>query len=72
MIRQYTTGWQLRVEVGFEPRRGNQEALGEADQRLLPPSSRLVCTIPSPQLREEAHYAARFCQLSGQVVQVAG
>jgi hypothetical protein len=60
MIRQDTTGRRLSVEIGFEPRRGNQEALGKAYQRLLPPSSRLVCTIPSPQVREEARHAAQL------------
>ena len=42
MTRQHTTGRHLGLEVGFEPRRGGQEFLEDAYQRLLPPLSRLV------------------------------
>lgn len=44
---------RLRLEVGFEPRRGSQDALTDAYERLLPPRA---CQIPAQSqtsLRQE-------------------
>jgi len=49
---------RLRLEVGFEPRRGSQEALTDAYERLLPPRA---CRIPAQSqtsLRQEGDDAA--------------
>ena len=56
MTRQrHRPGRRLSLEVGFEPRRGGQEALTQAYERLLLALSRPVSLIPR---RREAHYAA--------------
>ena len=56
MTRRRTTARRLSLEVGFEPRRGGQEVLADAYERLLPPMARPLPAIPS--LSEEAHNAA--------------
>jgi hypothetical protein len=38
--RQLTTNRRLDLELGFEQRRGGQDALANAYERLLPTSSR--------------------------------
>ena len=54
MARRRKTDLQLSLEVGFEPRRGGQEALADAYKRLLPTPSRLVRPVPGTQTRGEA------------------
>jgi hypothetical protein len=58
MMRRCGTSPRLSLEVGFEPRRGGQDALIDAYQLLLPPLSRPVCLSPSACRREEASDAA--------------
>jgi hypothetical protein len=58
MARRHKTDPRLRLEVGFEPRRGGQEALADAYRRLLPPLSRPVRRGPGARMREEASDAA--------------
>ena len=54
MARRRKVDPQLSLEVGFEPRRGGQEALADAYQRLLPPLSRPVCPPQAACTRKEA------------------
>ena len=54
MARRRETDPRLRLEVGFEPRRGGQEALADAYRRLLPPLSRPVRRGPGARMGEEA------------------
>ena len=54
MMRRRKRGWQLSLEMEFEPRRGAKEALTDAYRRLLPPLSRPVRLTPRMPLREEA------------------
>jgi hypothetical protein len=46
MARRRGTDPRLSLEVGFEPRRGGQDALTNAYQRLLPPLLRPVQPCP--------------------------
>ena len=57
MMRRRKRGSQPSLEIGFEPRRGAEEALTDAYQRLLPPLSRPVRLTPRMPLREEANDA---------------
>jgi hypothetical protein len=57
MMRRRKAGSLFSLEIDFEPRRGGQEALTSAYQRLLPPLSRLARLTPRMPLREEAHDA---------------
>src|SRR3954453_10680010 len=58
MTRQrHRPGRRLSLEVGFEPRRGGQEALTQAYERLLLALSRPVSLIPRRRWKE-AHHAA--------------
>ena len=54
MARRRRTHLPLSLEVGFEPRRGGQDALTNAYQRLLPPLLRPVHPAPAAGMREEA------------------
>src|SRR3954469_8586241 len=57
MTRQrHRPGRRLSLEVGFEPRRGGQEALTQAYERLLLALSRPVSMIPRRRWKE-AHDA---------------
>jgi hypothetical protein len=57
MTRQrHRPGRRLSLEVGFEPRRGGQEALTQAYERLLLALSRPVSLIPTRRSKE-AHDA---------------
>src|SRR3954467_10553636 len=57
MTRQrHRPGRRLSLEVGFEPRRGGQEALTQAYERLLLALSRPVSLIPTRRSKE-AHHA---------------
>ena len=49
MMRRRKTVSRFSLEVGFEPRRGGQDALTDAYQRLLPPLSRPVRLTPRAQ-----------------------
>jgi hypothetical protein len=57
--RQLTTNRRLDLELGFEQRRGGQDALANAYERLLPTSSRRLTAIPGTRFSEEAPDAAR-------------
>src|SRR5437763_10619796 len=57
MTRQrHRPGRRLSLEVGFEPRRGGQEALTQAYERLLLALSRPVSLIPRRRSKD-AHHA---------------
>ncbi len=57
MTRQrHRLGRWLSLEVGFEPRRGGQDALTQAYERLLLALSRPVFLIPTRRSKE-AHNA---------------
>src|SRR3954470_1882876 len=57
MTRQrHRPGRRLSLEVGFEPRRGGQEALTQAYERLLLALSRPVSLVPRRRWKE-AHHA---------------
>jgi hypothetical protein len=58
MARRREADPRFRVEVGFEPRRGGQDALTAAYRRLLPPLSRPVRPPPRARMGEEAGDAA--------------
>jgi hypothetical protein len=58
MARRRKTDPRFRLEVGFEPRRGGQDALTDAYRRLLPPLSRPVRPPPRARMGEEASDAA--------------
>src|SRR3954452_14401588 len=56
MTRQrHRPGRRLSLEVGFEPRRGGQEALTQAYERLLLALSPPVSLIPRRRTKEALH-----------------
>ena len=65
MGRQHRTDPELSVEVNFEPRRGGQDALTSAYQRLLPPLSRPIRPVLEAGLREKTGDAAASDGLDG-------
>lgn len=51
--RRHATAQRLSLEVGFEPRHGSREVLGDAYERLLPLLKRDVASHPRTLLKEE-------------------
>ena len=58
MARQRRADPRLSLEVGFKPRRGGQDTLTNAYQRLLPLLLRPVRPAPRTGIREEVGEAS--------------
>jgi hypothetical protein len=56
MARRLKIAGRLVLEVGFEPRHGSHEALGQAYECLLPPRSRPVRTPAGLRARLKEAY----------------
>src|SRR3712207_2467346 len=72
MARRRETDPRFSLEVGFEPRRGGQDALTGAYRRLLPPLSRPVRLPLRARMGEEASDAAANDSLDGPAARGAG
>src|SRR4051812_15739317 len=72
MARRCKEDPRFSLEVGFEPRRGGQDALTGAYRRLLPPLSCPVRLTPRARMGEEASDAAANDSLDATAARDAG